>query len=516
MRVAIVGAGPSGLFIALALARRGHIVDVIDRDPGPTGDIWARRGVMQFDHPHAFRTQVCQALLAEVPDVFAALLAAGAEIGTVTELPGVMVSLRCRRATFERVLRRAAQAQPGVTFRVGHVEAIVAERGRVGGVTIDGYQVDADLVIDASGRAGRLTHDHRAAPEGGDCGFAYVSRQYQLRPGADPGPTNAPIGHAATYHGYLAFVFTHELGTFSTLILRAARDHELAALRTEAVFDAAARAIPQLAAWTDPLRASAVGPVLPGAGLHNSYRGQLDESGRVALPGLVCVGDTVCTTNPVAGRGVATSLMQAQRLIALLDEHAADLAACALAFDEWCTNSVKPWFDDHVHWDTQRLHRWRGQDTDLTVALPSDLICAAADAVPEFWRVVGPYQAMLGPPSSLIAIEVEARELYRTGWRPAEPEGPTRAELVEVIQTVRRAAAPRHSRAVTGRPQSSPALTTDDIRYEDPMSPERDLSGRAGHAQQERASNARRHSPGNREIGAPAALNPTSIGGHDD
>lgn len=439
MRVAIVGAGPSGLYMALALARRGHTIEVIDRDPGPSGEIWSRRGVMQFDHPHAFRTQVCDALLAEVPDVFDALLAAGAEIGTVTELPGVMISLRCRRATFERVLRRGAQAQIGISFLTGHVEEIVAERGRVSGVTVDGNHVDADLVIDASGRAGQLTRGHRAAPQGGDCGFAYVSRQYQLRPGADPGPTNAPIGFAATYHGYLAFVFTHELGTFSTLIQRAATDQELAALRSEAVFEAAARAIPQLAAWTDPLRSKPLGPVLPGAGLHNAYRGQLDASGRVALPGLICVGDTVCTTNPVAGRGVATSLLQAQRLLALLDEHAADLAVCALAFDQWCTDTIKPWFDDHVHWDTQRLRRWAGHDIDLTIPLPSDLICAAADAVPEFWRVVGPYQAMLSPPSSLDAIELRARELYRTGWRPTEPEGPTRAELAEVIQTAHRA-----------------------------------------------------------------------------
>jgi 2-polyprenyl-6-methoxyphenol hydroxylase-like FAD-dependent oxidoreductase len=435
MRVAIIGAGPSGLYLALALARRSHSVEVIDRDPGPTGESWRRRGVMQFDHPHAFRTQVCDALLAEVPEVFDALLAAGAEIGTVAELPGVMISLRCRRATFERVLRGAAQAQFGITFRVGHVEEIVAERGRVSGVTVDGHQVDAELVLDASGRAGRLSDRRRAASEGGDCGFAFVSRQYRLRPGADPGPINAPIGYAATYTGYLAFVFTHELGTFSTLIQRATADCELAALRGEAAFEAAARAIPQLAAWTDPQRSRPLGPVLPGAGLHNAYRGQLDSSGRLAMPGLICVGDTVCTTNPVGGRGVATSLMQAQRLIALIDAHRTDLAACALAFDQWCTDNIKPWFDDHVYTDTQRLRRWAGHDVDLAAPLPSDLICAAAEAVPEFWRVVGPYQAMNSQPSSLGSIEVEARALYRTGWRPTEPEGPTRAELAEVIRS---------------------------------------------------------------------------------
>jgi 2-polyprenyl-6-methoxyphenol hydroxylase-like FAD-dependent oxidoreductase len=437
MRVAIVGAGPSGLFLAVALARRGHAVDLIDRDAGPHGAAWPRRGVMQFDHPHAFRKQVCDALVAELPDVFDDLLAAGAEIATIAELPGVMLTMRCRRVTFERVLRRCAETQPGITFRTGHADDIVSRRGRVTGVTVDGDEIAADLVIDASGRAGRVSRRLRAAPEGGDCGFAYVSRQYQLLPGADPGPVNAPIGMVAVHHRYVTIIFTHELGTFSTLILRAAADDELAVLRTQTAFDAAAEAIPALAAWTDAGRSRPLSPVLPGGGLYNSYQGQRDATGSIALDGLICVGDAVCTTNPVAGRGVATAFMQAQRLLALLDEHGADCTACALAFDTWCAETIKPWFDDHVDWDTQRLRRWSGHDIDLTVPLPSDLICAAADALPELRRVVGPYQAMMSAPSSLDAIEPTARRLYQTGWRPTEPAGPSHAELVDTV-TARR------------------------------------------------------------------------------
>lgn len=47
MHTAIVGAAPTGIFTAIALARRGHEVTAIDRDPGPDGDgSWNRRGVM--------------------------------------------------------------------------------------------------------------------------------------------------------------------------------------------------------------------------------------------------------------------------------------------------------------------------------------------------------------------------------------------------------------------------------------------------------------------------------------
>ena len=90
MRSVIVGAGPTGLYTAVALARRGHQVTVIDRDPGPDGgQWWDRKGVMQFHHPHFFRQQVADALLAEMPEVWDGLLAAGAVPAVLPGQPGV-------------------------------------------------------------------------------------------------------------------------------------------------------------------------------------------------------------------------------------------------------------------------------------------------------------------------------------------------------------------------------------------------------------------------------------------
>ena len=279
-------AGPTGLYTAIALARRGHQVTVIDRDPGPDGgQWWDRKGVMQFHHPHHFRQQVADALLAEMPEVWQGLLAAGAEPATLPGQPGMPAGLHSRRLTFERVLRSAAQAEPGMRLRTGHVDEVTGERGRAAGVKVGGRQVDADLVIDAGGRAGRLTRGLRGPAEGGDCGIAYVSRQYQMLPGAPHGPVNAPFGVIETYPGYLVAVFIHDNGILSALIARASTDRELAALRTRAAFDAAARAVPAVAAWTDPGRSRPITPVLPGGRLYNSYRGQLDDAGRVARTG---------------------------------------------------------------------------------------------------------------------------------------------------------------------------------------------------------------------------------------
>jgi 2-polyprenyl-6-methoxyphenol hydroxylase-like FAD-dependent oxidoreductase len=434
VRAVIVGAGPTGLYSAIALARRGHEVAVIDRDRGPDGDQWwDRKGVMQFHHPHFFRQQVADVLLAEMPEVWAGLAAAGAKPATVPGQPGLTAGLHCRRQTFERVLRSAAAAEPGVMLRTAHVDEVCRERGRAIGVRAGGDRVDADLVIDAGGRSGRLTRALRAPAEGGDCGVSYVSRQYRLLPGACDRPFNAPFGVILVYPGYLAAAFLHDNRIASALIARASADRRLAALRTEAAFEAAVRAVPALAAWVGPGRARPVTPVLPGGRLYNSYRGQLNDAGQVALDGLIYAGDSVCTTNPTAGRGVTTSLLQAQQLIRLLDEHGRHFTSCSLAFDHWCARHVKPWFDDHVRWDTDLIRRWSGQDVDLTRPLPSDLIIAAAAADPEMMKVVGPFQAMLSPPGSLDAVQARAREIYASGWRPPVPDGPSREELASLV-----------------------------------------------------------------------------------
>jgi 2-polyprenyl-6-methoxyphenol hydroxylase-like FAD-dependent oxidoreductase len=437
MRAAVVGAGPTGLYTAMVLARRGHEVVVVDRDPGPRDDgSWPRRGVMQFHHPHAFRAQVVEALRAELPEVWDDLLAAGAEPLVSTAGPGgpeQVMGVRCRRLTFERVLRAAAERQAGLSIRTGHADEVCADRGRVTGIRVDGAVLEADLVVDASGRGGRLGRNRRAPARTGECGIAYVSRQHELHPGAGPGPMNSPLGLVAIHHGYMVVVFLHDHEIFSTLIARSSSDHALAALRFPEAFDAATHAIPALAAWTDPGRSRPHTAVLPGGRLQNSYQGQLDEHGDVALPGLVFVGDAVCTTNPAVGRGVATSLLQARELIRLLDDHPGDLTSLSLAFDRWCAENIEPWFHDHVYWDAELARRWAGADIDLTRPLPSDLIMAATEADPSLLPVVGPYLGMRALPASLDAAQERARRIYAGGWCPPVPEGPTRDELAQLV-----------------------------------------------------------------------------------
>jgi hypothetical protein len=141
----------------------------------------------------------------------------------------------------------------------------------------------------------------------------------------------------------------------------------------------------------------------------------------------------VCTTNPVLGRGVATSLLQACELLRLLGEHSDDLAAATLAFDQWCTDNIAPWYDDHVRWDADLARRWAGGDVDLSRPLPSDLVVAAAEADPSLFPLIGPYLGMRALPASLDAVQPRVREIYAGGWRPPVPDGPTRDELAELV-----------------------------------------------------------------------------------
>lgn len=434
MRIAIVGAGPTGLYLAIALARRGHLVTLIDRDGGPAASgAWARKGVMQFHHPHGFRGHVVDALLAEMPEVVNAVVDVGGVVMRMPEEPDRITGLRCRRATFERVLRRTAVEQPGVELCIGHADRVCLHGGRATAVMVDGDRLDADLVIDASGRAGQMSRGLRAPARDGDCGFAYTSRQFELRPGAEPGPLNAPIGFSATYPGYQLLVFPHDCRTLSAVIIRLASDRPLGALRHQAAFEAACQAIPGLSTWTEPDRTRPISDVQPGGRLTNSYQGQLGPAGDVAAVGLMFVGDAVCTTNPSAGRGVSTSLMQARRLLELLDEHGSDFTSCSLAFDEWCDTQMRPWFDDHSYNDARQVRRWSGEDVDLTERLPSDLVVSASQVDPQLSPVVGPYLAMNALPHTLAVVEPRAREIYAGGWRPPVPPGPSRAELADLV-----------------------------------------------------------------------------------
>lgn len=431
MRIAIAGAGPVGLFTALTLARRGHTVDVVDRDPGPAADgSWSRVGVMQFLHPHGFRPQVRWALQSALPDVYDELLAAGAEVRRPPGAPEDLAGMYCRRSVVESTLRRAAHREPELRWITGHVDRVLVSSETARGLQVDGAQLDAEVVIVATGRSSRLGDEFRGPVEGGSCGFSYLSRMYRARPGR-PG-CDLPAPSLVVGPDYYSLVLPQDNGTHSLLLCFPTSARDTTLLRTEAGFDRAAAAVPNLAPWADPVRFEPLTGPLVGAHLTNTYRLQGPALGLPPAHGLLFLGDAVATMNPLAGRYLSLALPQVLHLLAVLDDPTNDLFDASLGLDLWAEQNIRPWYLDHVRWDRTMLHRFAGGRIDVAEPIPSDVICAAAAVDPSIAPLAGQYSAMTAGPAVLAPAEQRVRDLLRQGWQPPSV-GPRLAEIGGVV-----------------------------------------------------------------------------------
>ena len=187
-QVLVTGAGVGGLSAAMVLARDGHEVTVIERDPAPppsdpaeasaTWDSWERRGVNQFRLPHFLQPRWRQEAERDMPDAVAALEQWGAlRINLVEALPAertggfragdeVYTAVTARRPVIEAALAAAAEATPGVTVRRGvAVAGLLTGEPRSGGGGVPhvvglrteaGEELRADLVVDMTGRRSPL------------------------------------------------------------------------------------------------------------------------------------------------------------------------------------------------------------------------------------------------------------------------------------------------------------------------------------------------------------------------
>jgi len=182
-RIIVIGAGVGGLTSGMLLARDGHDVTVLERDPAPPpggpDDAWVqweRRGVNQFRMIHMFLPRFRALLETELPDAAREFEKAGAiRYNALAEIPAEITggmrpgdeqfeALTARRPVAETALVRAAEGTERMQIRRG-VAVAALRRGtsaadgvpHVIGVRTDaGEDIAADLVVDATGRRSSL------------------------------------------------------------------------------------------------------------------------------------------------------------------------------------------------------------------------------------------------------------------------------------------------------------------------------------------------------------------------
>jgi len=385
LKIAVVGAGAAGLFAALLLARAGHQVTVLEQDrlePAPDVESAAasafRPTAPQIVQPHAVMARCRELLRQRLPDVYAGLLAAGAADAPVsTQMPPSLsdtaawpgddrlTMLVTRRSTVDWVLQRAVLAEPGVTPRCGvrvtGLLAVPGEPPQVTGVRTGLGDLAADLVVDAAGRRSPIDHWLAAigarptATSRAECGLAYFSRHYRLRPAARlPGPpaTRAVAG----LDEFTVGIWGADNGAMQLAVAPLAADRRFRALKHPEVFTAVARTVPAYAEWLDVM--DPISDVVPMGGLHNTMR-RLVAAGVPVATGLHAIGDSVCTTNPTFGRGLGLALSGAADLLDALDQHGDEPIAQALSLDGLIAEHVVPFYEDQAVIDCMRLRMLR-------------------------------------------------------------------------------------------------------------------------------------------------------------
>ena len=176
-RAVVIGSGIAGLLAARVLADHVDRVTVLDRDLLPDGPT-ARDGVPQGRHLHTLLPGGLELISEQFPGLVDELVAGGAvplRFGqdvvfhrtegrsylVAVHRPEPLVTgvsyLSMSRGLLEHVLRKRVRGLPGVEVRDrAVVRGPLADGAAVRGVVLEGdRRVDADLVVDATGRPAR-------------------------------------------------------------------------------------------------------------------------------------------------------------------------------------------------------------------------------------------------------------------------------------------------------------------------------------------------------------------------
>ena len=470
-QILVLGAGVTGLTTAMLLARDGHDVTVLERDPAsaPTGSeaawtSWARDGVAQFRQLHVMLPRWRAVMAAELPEVLDALRAAGGRAANALHARPVAQTdgwqpgderfdvLTARRPVLEAAVAATAQASAGVTVHRGVrvTGLLTVDSGvvpRVVGVRTGTGEFTADLVVDAGGR--RSVVDRWMVEAGGqppreeraDSGFAYYSRHYRAADGRLPDGRDAWLTHQDSV---CAIMLPADNGTWAVGLTVASRDRELRALRHVAVWEAAVRGYPAARHWID---AEPITDVAVMGGIDDRRR-EFVVDGVPVVTGLVAVGDAWACTNPSLGRGLSLGAMHAVVLRDVLaGVGVVDPASLVLRFAAETDARVGPYLEATLSFDRHRLAEMEAAAVG-SVYRPDDpgwartcALWAGARQDPVLARTLATIGSVLATPAEALADPVLVERLRPHLGRPHLAPGPDRAELIATVRASARRAA---------------------------------------------------------------------------
>ena len=348
LRAVVIGGGVAGLAACSAIAPHVASITLIEQEPMPTEPM-IRRHTPQAPHVHALLDSGRQALEQLMPGLGAALQSAGSlplrvrsqwrshdgHEWCAPEDTGPVV-LSQSRPLLEHVLRCRVLALPHLLVQTARVRGLMLATGdatrapRLIGVSLDDSdgqrrQLDADIVVDASGRAGDSLKWFEAAglelpPEmtrHPDIRYtsAFFARPAQTRanpPSAWLRPAQAPATQGlvmAPIEGDRWVVTL--IGRFGASM---PRDEDGFRQRALAI------AGPELA---DSLASARMLSQLRGFAIKSVRFRRFDRKASALPLGYFPIGDTIATFNPLYGQGMSVAALQAVALQQALSDHTA-------------------------------------------------------------------------------------------------------------------------------------------------------------------------------------------------
>lgn len=165
----VIGASTTGLVAAAVAARHFDRVTIVERDKLPDEPVW-RKGAPQSRHVHVLLRGGRNVMDNYLPGFTTDMVARGAQLIDMAEdtawyhsggwklrFPSGVTLLCASKGFLEWSLRQRVLALPNVSFRErAPVKTYQCSAGRIAGVILDdGAKIDAQLVVDASGRSSK-------------------------------------------------------------------------------------------------------------------------------------------------------------------------------------------------------------------------------------------------------------------------------------------------------------------------------------------------------------------------